>query len=257
MSTIVPVSRQRHGKTRLRSSASYLFASQSSLAVLVAAEMSKAAMALPIAFIRQADAYLPVALMSLKPDTNLMVAHDGRWLARYVPSALHAYPFSLGKAEGDTRVLCVDEDSGLLTDGIEGEPFFDVAGAASDSLVRRLDLLRKIERSRLQTGHACELLASQELIRPWRISITEGASERQVEGLFQIDESVLNEISDEVFLELRRLGALPMAYCQLLSMQNLPLLYELADARRNRSSFASSGGDFSLQCDEQLRFDWG
>ncbi len=73
-----------------------------------------------------------------------------------------------------------------------------------------------------------------------------------MEGLFQVNESVLNGLTDEAFLELRKTGALALAYAQLLSLQKLPLLGEMAALRaaedaRQRSALEPFGGvDLSM-----------
>lgn len=50
-------------------------------------------------------------------------------------------------------------------------------------------------------------------------------------GLFRIDEDALNALDTEAFLQLRKMGALPLIYCQLLSIQNLQRLGPLAEAQ--------------------------
>jgi len=54
------------------------------------------------------------------------------------------------------------------------------------------------------------------------------AGEQNVAGLFRIDEAALNQLPAEAFMELRDAGALLCAYCQLLSMQHLQTLGQLA-----------------------------
>ncbi|MBK1719771.1 SapC family protein [Thiocystis violacea] len=256
MPTIVPVSRERHAAKHWKPFQSYAFARQSALVPLVAAEIPKAAMAMPLAFIRQGDQTLPVALMGLEPDKNVFVARDGRWLGPYVPSGLRGYPFSLARTEADTLVLCVDEDSGLVVDGPEGEPLFTAAGEPTEGLGRILEFLQQIERNRVLTSQACAALARHELVHTWPITLGGTTGERRVEGLFQIDEAALNQLSDEAFLDLRRAAALPIAYCQLLSIQHLPRLGELATASAAVPAPAPAASGFVLGDEDVLHFNW-
>ena len=257
MPTLAAVSRERHADKHWKRFVSYDFARQSSLAPLVAAEIPKAAMTMPLAFIRQGEGYVPVALMGLEPGKNLLVAPDGRWLGRYVPSVLRGYPFSLAKTESETLVLCIDEDSGLMSDSSEGEPFFNDEGAPAESLTQIKDFLQHIERKRGAPAIACTTLAEQDLIRPWPITLKGETGERQVEGVFQIDETALNQLSDDAFLSLRRTGALPLVYCQLLSMSHLAMLGELASAHaRPPPQPTRPLGGFALPDDDLLQFDW-
>jgi hypothetical protein len=135
----------------------------------------------------------------------------------------------LANSQDGMKVLCFDEDSGLLLDGPDGEPFFDEAGQPCQGIKDVLGFLQHIEQSRAQTVTACAALARHDLIKPWLISLEMDSGEKSLAGLFQIDEAALNALGDEEFLELRRAGALAVAYCQLLSMQNLRLLGKLAE----------------------------
>jgi hypothetical protein len=224
---------------------------------LVGAELPKAAMSLPIAFVQQEERSIPVAVLGIEPTTSLFVAPDGRWLGTYIPSALRSHPFVLARSEGDNRILCMDEESGLLTEAGQGEPFFDGAGEPAAGLKQVLEFLQQVDRNREQTSLVCQVLARLELIQPWPIQLKAGETERQIQGLCRIDEAALNQLSDEAFLELRRVGALPLVYCQLLSMQHIALLGRLLDLGANAGRSASKvSAPFSLEDQDVLKFDW-
>ncbi|NEV61100.1 SapC family protein [Thiorhodococcus minor] len=256
MPKFVPISRERHGTKRWRRFTSYSFAARSALAQLVAAELPRAAVSLPLAFIEQGDAYAPVAVLGLEPGMNLFVQDDGRWAGSYVPSAFRSHPFSLAQADGDQLVLCVDEESGLLTDGAEGEGLFSEQGEPSDALAQVLGFLQEIERNKAPTRAACAELASHDLLQPWPIKIKTTAGDRQVEGLFKVDEGGLGKLPDDAFLRLRKSGALPMAYCQLLSMHHLGALQQLAAVKAKAALVPKkpAADQFVLQDDDLLHF---
>ncbi|MTW20210.1 SapC family protein [Allochromatium palmeri] len=257
MPNFVPISRERHADKGWKRFDSYAFAARTALVPLVGAELPKAAMSLPIAFVQQDERYIPVAVLGIEPTSNLFVAPDGRWLGAYIPSALRGHPFMLARTEGENRVLCMDEDSGLLTEAGQGEPFFADSGEPAEGLKQVLDFLQQVERNREQTALVCDALARLDLIQPWPIQLKTGEKERQIEGLSRIDEAALNQLSDEHFLELRRAGALPMAYCQLLAMQHITLLGRLVDLRANTSRTTSkASAPFSLEDQDVLKFDW-
>lgn len=224
------ISRDRHARLRWRRYDTYAFAAQSAVTPLVAAEFPKAVMAFPIAFVVENDAFVPVAVLSLEPQRNLFVAPDGRWIGAYVPSAFRAHPFRLIPSESGDLVLCVDEDSGLLSEGDAGEAFFDDAGGVADPTKQVLDFLSTVETNRQATAHACAALSEAKVIRPWEITLKTEAGDRKLGGLHQIDEAALNALEAERFEALRRAGALPLAYCQMLSMQHLAGLGKLAEA---------------------------
>ncbi len=86
-----------------------------------------------------------------------------------------------------------------------------------------------------------------QLIQPWPIKLQTTAGEQAVEGLFRIDEAALNQLPAEALIELRNTGALLCAYCQLLSMQHLQTLGQLAAARAQaQAALLTQNGELDL-----------
>ena len=247
------ISRERHASKHWNRYTNYRFAAADSVVPLVAAELPKAVMSLPIAFIAQGDGYVPAAVVGLQPGNNVFVAPDWRWAGQYIPAAFRSYPFHLLLSEGGQQVLCIDEDSALVTDGASGEAFFADDGQPAQAILDILGFLTQIEQSRAATAAACAALQKHDLIRPWAITLKTDTGEQQIAGLFQIDEAALNQLPDDALLEVRDVGALPIAYCQLLSMQHLPLVGQLIEAQAKASAQAQSlqhlapGGDLDLE----------
>lgn len=225
------ITRERHASQQWQRSANYAFAATDAVIALVAAEMPQAVMALPMAFIAQAEAFVPVAVLGLQPGDNLFVAPDGRWTGHYIPAAFRSYPFRLAPTEDGQQVLCIDEDSGLVANGPAGERFFNEDGQPAQVTLDILNFLNQIEQSRPATVAACAVLQTHRLIRPWPITVKTDAGEQAIAGLYQIDEAGLGQLAGDALQELARAGALAVVYCQLLSMQHLPLLGTLAQAR--------------------------
>src|SRR5690606_9019181 len=198
-----------------------------------------------------------VALQGLQPGQNLWVAPDGRWLGAYVPAAYRSYPFVLANAEDGRRVLCVREDSGLVND-TEGEAFFDDAGEAAKPVKDVLSFLDQVSNNAQLTAQLCTLLAEHALIQSWTLSLRAGESEQKVEGLYRVDEAALNALPIDALDALRKAGALPMVYCQLLSMQHVQRLGQLAQQHAAATQpLAADGGDLDLEFlhdDGNIRF---
>lgn len=209
----------------------YHFAALDAVAPLVIQELPKACMTLPIAFIQQGEAFVPAAVQGLQPGQNLFVSPDGRWIGPYTPAAYRGYPFALANAENGQVVLCVDTDSGLVGED-HTEPFFDEQGEPSQSVKAVLDFLQQVRSNRETTQRVCAALQAEDLIQPWPVTLKGEQGEKTVQGLYRIDEAKLNSLSAEALQRLQQAGALPVAYCQLLSMQHLPLLGQLAQAHR-------------------------
>jgi hypothetical protein len=233
MPQLTPISKQRHTEKSWTRFTTYTFAAKDNLAPLAGAEIAKAVSDLPLAFARHQDRFLLVAVLSLTPGFNLFVSPTGQWLGRYVPSAFRGYPFRLARVEGqENLVLCVDEDSGLVNDDkAAGEPFFDGNGAITQSVKDVLNFLNQVERNRAVTETAVASLAEAGLITEWPLKIKDQDQEKPVTGLFRIDEPKLNALDDDQFLKLRKAQALPIAYAQLLSMNNIQVFAQLAKAQ--------------------------
>lgn len=246
MKKLVALSRETHLNASWKKFSNYSFISADAVLPLVAAELSKAVMTMPVAFMRQGEQYVLVAMLGLKTGKNLFVTPDGRWIGQYVPAAARSYPFMLARNENQEFVLCFDEVSGLIGDGIVGEALFAAEGAPSEEIEKILSFLNQIEQNRVVTTTAVEVLEKHGCIVPWNITLKAGEDERKIEGLFQIDEAALNALSEEAFLELRQAGSLIIAYCQLLSMQHLPVLGQLADARAPKVPVTDNGKDLDL-----------
>jgi hypothetical protein len=201
---------------------SYAFAATDAVASLVLNELSKACMSLPIAFLQQNDAFVPHAVQGLEPGRNLFVV-NGKWVAPYTPAAYRGYPFALAQGDGDDLHLCVDMDSGLV--GADGDqPFFDDAGEAAQPVKDALNFLQQIHRNRAVTQRVCAALAAEDLFQPWPLMVQTPEGERNIDGLFRIDEARLNGLDPEALARVQKAGGLPVAYCQLLSMGNIQTL---------------------------------
>lgn len=245
MSELHPVSKQRHADKCWQRYVSYSFTAKDAVVALVAAELPKACIAFPLGFLKsEQDTFLPVAVLGLAPGRNLFVTQDGRWIGGYIPAAYRSFPFRLATTPDQQHVLCVDEASGLVQPitseqsgerpkGTKWERFFDDEDQPTGAVKDILDFLTQVEKNRLATQVALQALVHAALIVPWEIHIKDhSGSEQKIDGLFRIDEARLNSLSIEEFDAVRKASGLAIAYCQLLSMQHLPLLGQLVRAHQ-------------------------
>lgn len=255
---IQPVSKERHASKRWQRYTHYHFAAADAIAPLVVQELPQAMMALPIGFVAVESRFVMVAVLGIAAGRNLFVAADGRWLAGYLPAAYRAYPFLLANIADDKQVLCINEGSGAVTDEPEGEAFFNDDGTLAQAVADVLNFLNQVQASREATNRICAMLQKHHLIQPWPIKLQ---SEQTIQGLYRIDEAALNALPADAFLELREAGALPLVYCQLLSMQHLSKLGQLAQAHAQAEAAeilkTSPSGELDLEYltqDETIRF---
>jgi len=217
-----------------------------------------------LGFIQQGEgthqSYQPVALTGLGGESNLYVHADGRWLANYVPSVLRGHPFRMAKADNDQQVLAIEQES--LSDDSSAQPLFDNDGNLTDKVKQTVDFLTQCDNNRQATAKASQLLGDTGLIEQWPLKIErgEGHEPLNVQGLYRINEKALNELAADAFADLRKHGALPLAYAQLFSMSQLSQLTERAKFHAQQQ--AGKAADENLDAffdgdDEELTFDFG
>lgn len=248
MSDIHVVAGERHAGKRWKRYTSYIHTATDAVAPLVLPELSRACVAMPVGFIDVQNGLAPVAVQGLEPGKNLLVGDDGHWLADYIPAVYRSYPFALGSSADGRLVLCVVEDSGLLSD-TSGEPFFNDHDEPSPALKKVMDFMNQVAIQRSATQHACRVVQKHNLLEPWLFKRQTDTGEHIIEGLHRIDKTALKRLSADAFQEVRLAGALPMIYCHLLSMQHLPKLVRLAQAQAADQTAAplSPAGDLDLE----------
>lgn len=230
MSQLAVVSSTRHGPKRWLRPSNYAFAATDALAPIVGSEIARAALSMPLGFLENSGHYTLVGVLSLIDGRNMFVAPDGRWLGGYVPACYRSYPFRLIVREGtEDAVVCVDEASNLVVEGsTTGNEFVDANGNASSALRPVIDLLKHVEESRRATNLAIAALTEAGVFAPWEITVKTAQGEQSVSGLHRIDEAALSTLPDALFLKLRAVSALPIAYSQLLSVGHLEIFERLA-----------------------------
>ena len=241
MSQLTAITPQVFANKAWKRCTSYAFAAQATILPVMVNELVKLVPAVPLGFVQTEGGFQLVAITALQPGTNLFVAPDGRWLSAYVPATLRGYPFRLVKPKDLTdSILCFHESSDLLVDAGMGEPFFDEAGQPSKAVQDVMKFLLQVERNRGVTQAAVDALNAAGLIRPWPLNMKQGEQIVPVKGLYRIDEAALNSLDNEAFLPLRHSGALPVAYAQLMSMNQLIMLEQLAQIQAKLQTQAST-----------------
>ena len=258
--SIQPVSLTRHRNLRWLRFDDYRFAASTIVAPLAAAELVKAALAMPLAFIEHDGGWTLAAVLGLTPGQNLFVGQEGRWLTEYIPAQFRSHPFRIGWNETGEAVLCVDESSGLIKDGPDGEPFFNEAGEPSPVVAQAWAFLQNTAQSAAILAQACNTLHSVGVIEPWPVTIQREAGTHQLAGLNRINETALNALDDAAFGHLRQAGIVGIAYAQLLSMGNFGRLGQLAQARAQAEAAERARAEIKpmimLPEDNTIDWDW-
>jgi hypothetical protein len=129
--------------------------------------------------------------------------------------------------------LCTDEDSGLVKDADEkGESFLTADGKPTQSLTTLMDFFRQVESNRVATDLAVASLAEAGVIERWPLQVEVDGKKTAINDLYRINESTLGQVSDEVFLKLRKTAGLPLAHAQMMSMAQIVRFEQLMKLRQ-------------------------
>lgn len=227
MAKFIPITNADFADKHWQRKNSYDIAANDAICPLVMQELPIAQLSLPIAIAYVNEQPVPVSLQSIEPNSNLLVDSNGQWIGKYIPAAYRGYPFMLANTQDKKLILCFDEESDQLTEAGD-ELFFDESGEPTEAVKGIFNFLTQVHHDRQRTQSICALLHEKNLIQPWAIKLKAEQDEFPLEGLFRIDEQALNSLDKDDFEEVRQAGALPLIYCQLLSMQHLQALGQLA-----------------------------
>jgi hypothetical protein len=267
MANLVPVSRGTHGDKVWRRLQTYSFAARQHYVPIGGLEFGRVVPVMPIAFMEISGQLQPIAVLSLEPGSNVFVASDGRWLAPYLPILFATYPFRLLRQEGtDKFSLWVDSDADHLGDAAHStELYYDQEGQLAPRTKAVFDLLATFEQNRIHTAAAVATLAEAGVLRPWELKVKDGGAETIVRGMQRVDEVALGNLEDSAFLRLRKSHAIPIAYAQLLSMQQLAVFSQLKQLRsriaglpvapKEAATSPQTGDAFTMVDPDILRFD--
>jgi len=228
---VVPVNQQRHAGKKIKQVEGFGFASQFHIAYVTTHEFVRSAAIYPLVFIedKEKDEFRPVALLGLDAGENLFVGENGKWSASYVPAIIRRYPFALSQASEDGRFLvCVDEGSELLSD-TEGTPLFNEQGEPTEVIENVKRYLSELQQMDAITSEFCKFLAKNNLFVPLNMRVRQNDRIKNISGCYVINEERLNNLSDELFLEMRSKHYLPAIFAQLTSLSQIERLVMLKD----------------------------
>ena len=230
---IVPLNKDRHAKTRIKEITDFGFVSQLHIAYVTLHEFARAAAIFPIVFLedKAKDEFRPVVLMGLNQGENLFVSADGKWNASYVPAIIRRYPFALApKPESDEYLVCLDEDSQLLSES-EGNALFDDKGEPTQVIENVKRYLTELQQMDILTNQFCKFLAENNMFTPLNIKVRDDGEMKSIGGCYVINEQRLTSLSDERFLEIRHKNYLPAVYAHLVSLAQTERLVKFKDER--------------------------
>jgi hypothetical protein len=227
----VAVNRDQHRTTKIGAVTGFNFAAKTNSVPLSGVEFIEACKEYPIVFAQVGDRKVPVALLGLRDNENLMVKADGQWDGHYIPAFARRYPFVLAENGADQFVVCIDEASAAFG-AKEGQSLFDTAGANTPFLDSALNFLNAYQAQMSRTESFVKQLDEQGMFTEMSAK-TELADGRKFlfNGLFVIDEQKLLSLEESVAAQLLRSGEAGWIYAHLISLSNMSRLVDRIAAK--------------------------
>lgn len=239
---LVPVTKEKHGKKKIKQIEGFDFASSFHIASVMAHEFVRAASIYPIVFLedKEKDEFRPVVLMGLDAGENLYVDKNGKWQASYIPAIIRRYPFALARTNQEGQfTVCIDEDSHLLSND-EGAPIFDENGTPTQVMENVKRYLGELQQMAKFTEDFCQFFATRNLFTPLNMRVRDKENIKNIAGCYVINEERLNNLSDERFLEIRNNRYLPAIYAHLTSLSQIERLVLLKQEKTGIASLAEA-----------------
>lgn len=231
---IAPLNNIAHKDIKVKNTLSFDHAKSQHLSLVVVHEFAKVAIDCPVVFVKDPESgqFRSVAMLGLEPNENLFYSRS-KWKGTYIPANLRAYPFALaGDENSDQLALCIDENSKLINKK-DGEALFNEDGSETEFLNSRKNFLSQLVEQNQTTKQFIKFLTDNELLAPQSLSLKlEDGSGHDLNGLYVINEKKLNELSDDVYLDIRKRGYMAPIYSQLSSMNQLQNLGQLKVAAK-------------------------
>ena len=215
-----PVARDRHKDKSLKATVNLAFAASSNSVPLTVEEMSVACRDYPIAFSMEKPA-VPVAVLGFRRGENLFVDGQGQWAEnRYLPGYIRRYPFIFMEMKEENKfMLCVDEASGLITDGGDRRMF---DGEEPSELTKKaLEFCAAYHRQFMFTRAFSEALEQKGLLTENSANVAlPGGKTVALQGIRQIDEKKFRELDDATLLAWHKNGFLFACHAHFISQGN-------------------------------------
>ena len=231
---IAPLNNIAHKDIKVKNTLSFDHAKSQHLSLVVVHEFAKVAIDCPVVFVKDPESgqFRSVAMLGLEPNENLFYSRS-KWKGTYIPANLRAYPFALaGDENSDQLALCIDENSKLINKK-DGEALFNEDGSETEFLNSRKNFLSQLVEQNQTTKQFIKFLTDNELLAPQSLSLKlEDGSGHDLNGIYVINEKKLNELSDDVYLDIRKRGYMAPIYSQLSSMNQLQILGQLKVAAK-------------------------
>ena len=228
---ILPLNTEEHKDLRLKIDNNFSTFSNTNALPIAGVEFIEASREHAIAFINyQDEGIIPVYILGLRDNENLLLDDSNNWKYRYVPAFVRRYPYIMVEPDKDGKsVVCIDADYEGINDP-KGELIFtqkDGETKPTERLEAAMDMLKDFNAQLTRTREFTKRLEEFNLLKEIspQINLADGR-EFSIGGIYTIDEEKLLKLEDEKALTLYRSGEMAWIYNHLASISNLIRLAE-------------------------------
>jgi hypothetical protein len=241
---VVPLSRERHANWFIDMGQGYRFTGDTNSIYVAGTEFPMASREYPIVFAKDGQENLvPVAMLGLRQDQNLLVGTDGSWLGSYIPAYIRRYPFILANAdpEKNSYAVCIDESySGFNTAG-EGERLIKENGEHGEILSNSVKFLEEFHKHSEITSTFCKAVDDAGLVESMQANFSmKSGGNFSLAGLYCVARNKIKAMSAEQLKQFADRDYLDLLYLHIYSLSNMDKLIALHD--RGEQASAAAGG---------------
>lgn len=232
---VAALSREAHMKHKLKPLEDFSFAAETHWMPVAGVEFYQAARSYPIVFVQENDEYRPILLMGLEAGSNEFINANKQWKREtYIPAFVRRYPFVLADtgAKNKELTVCLDPTYAGWNEK-EGKELFKADGTNSPFLEEMLQFMNGFNVEMQRTAEFTKELDAMKLLikRSADIRSPDGQT-FQVQDIFMVDEEALNKLSGANLEKLNKAGMLGWIFAHLMSLANLPALFDLHLTRK-------------------------
>ncbi len=237
-SNVMVLNKEEHKDLRLTVDNNFSNFSNTNALPIAGVEFTEAAREHPIAFINyQNEGVIPVYILGLRDNENLLLNPDNSWKYRYVPAFVRRYPYIMTEPNEEGKsAICIDADYEGINDP-KGDLIFTQDKKEikpAPQLEAIMEMLGDFNAQLIRTREFTKRLEEYDLLKEIspQIDLLDGRS-FSIGGIYTIDEEKLLKLEDKKALTLYRSGEMAWIYNQIASISNLIRLadYIPADAK--------------------------
>ncbi|HIC41244.1 MAG TPA: hypothetical protein EYO74_07565, partial [Piscirickettsiaceae bacterium] len=223
---IMVLDKEKHKDLRLKVDNNYHIFSNTNALPIAGVEFIEASREHAIAFINyQNEGIIPVYILGLRDNENLLLNPDNSWKYRYVPAFVRRYPYIMVEPNEEGKsAICIDADYEGINDPKGDSIFIQEKDKIMPAppLESAMEMLQDFNAQLTRTREFTKRLEEYDLLQEIapQINLADGR-DFSIGGIYTIDEKKLLELEDEKALTLYRSGEMAWIYNQLASLSNL------------------------------------